>query len=112
MSTFSKTSRFDVPLAALFDWHVRPGAYERLVPPWERFEVVAREGGVADNGRVIARVKIGPVWWPWIAQHRDFQPNVRFVDDQVRGPFRRWTPRSPATGPMSSISSRRSASGR
>ncbi len=36
----------DMPVSAdaLFEWHRRPGAFERLAPPWQRVAVVARSG--------------------------------------------------------------------
>jgi ligand-binding SRPBCC domain-containing protein len=82
----------ELPVTAeeAFAWHDRPGALERLIPPWERVEVLQRSGGIADGGRVTLRVHVGPAAFRWVAYHRDYQPGRRFVDEQVEGPFRRW----------------------
>lgn len=73
----------------VFKWHERPGALERLTPPWEQVDVLERSGGIEDGGRVVA--KIGrPVAITWVARHRDYQPGRQFADEQVRGPFSRW----------------------
>src|SRR4051794_16091917 len=73
-----------------FAWHTRPGALERLTPPWERIEVLEHSGGIADGARVVIRLHEGPVAIRWVARHRDFLPGRRFVDEQVEGPFARW----------------------
>lgn len=46
---FEAVSRFEVPVEDLWAWHARPGAFERLAPPWDRVEVVARSGTVEDG---------------------------------------------------------------
>ncbi|HET7239743.1 MAG TPA: SRPBCC family protein, partial [Gemmatimonadales bacterium] len=73
-----------------FAWHDRAGALERLIPPWERVEILERSGGIADGARVVVRVHQGPVSRRWVARHRDYQPGRRFVDEQAEGPFARW----------------------
>jgi len=91
MPTFRRTVDLDVDPSELFAWHARPGAFDRLAPPWERIEVLAREGGIEDGGRLVMRIRKGPLRVTWEALHRDFIRGVQFVDEQVRGPFARWT---------------------
>ncbi|HZV02024.1 MAG TPA: TIGR01777 family oxidoreductase [Planctomycetota bacterium] len=79
-----------VPVEEAFAWHMRPGALERLTPPWQHVSVVERTGGVADGGRVVLRVPAGPFKLTWTAQHGACLPNRRFEDEQVRGPFKAW----------------------
>ena len=74
----------------VFAWHARPGALERLVPPWQRLTVLERTGGIANGTRVRLRIYAGPVWSTWTAEHRDVEPGVGFSDFQVDGPFDRW----------------------
>jgi uncharacterized protein (TIGR01777 family) len=73
-----------------FGWHERPGAFERLAPPWERIEVVERAGGIGEGARATFRVRVGPVWLRWVAVHRDYVRGRQFVDQQVEGPFAHW----------------------
>ncbi len=81
-----------VPVSAeeAFAWHDRAGALERLIPPWERVEILERSGGIADGARVAVRVHQGPLSLRWVARHRDYRPGRRFVDEQAEGPFARW----------------------
>src|SRR5690606_4882416 len=50
MPTFEYGSTLDATPAAVWAWHLRPGALERLTPPWERVQVLRRSGGIADGG--------------------------------------------------------------
>ena len=54
-----------------FAWHERPGALERLIPPWERVEVLERSDGITDGDRVVVRIHEGPIALRWVARHRD-----------------------------------------
>ena len=90
MPTYEKQSRFDVDAPSLFAWHARPGALERLLPPWEHMRIVSRHGGITDGSRVTIEIRRGPFRLRWEALHRDFEDGRRFQDVQVAGPFRRW----------------------
>lgn len=85
--------RFVSPLpasaATAFAWHARPGAFERLTPPWDDVRVVSRSGDLR-GGEVVLSIKQGPVRTTWVARHSGFVEGLEFVDEQVRGPFARW----------------------
>jgi uncharacterized protein (TIGR01777 family) len=85
-----RTSTLPASAEAAFAWHERPGAFQRLTPPWERVEVVERTGGIEDGARATLRVHTGPVRLHWVAVHRDYVRGRRFVDEQVEGPFSHW----------------------
>ena len=75
----------------VFAWHARPGALERLVPPWTPTRVTSRQGGALEPGsRVELRVRVGPVRRRWLAEHEDWTPGEMFSDRQVSGPFAAW----------------------
>ena len=74
-----------------FAWHERPGALERLWPPWEQMQVLEQSGGIKDGGRAVFRVRAGPASFRWVARHRDYVPHRQFTDEQVEGPFSHWT---------------------
>jgi uncharacterized protein (TIGR01777 family) len=85
--TFVRRTRVGVPAEALFAWHARPGAFERLAPPWERVEVLARSGGLEPGSRVTVRTSAGV----WVAEHVAMEPGRSFRDVQREGPFRSWS---------------------
>jgi uncharacterized protein (TIGR01777 family) len=74
----------------VFDWHERPGALERLTPPWGDVEVLQRSGGIEDDGRISLRVRRGPTSFRWDLRHRDYVYGRQFRDEQVSGPLRSW----------------------
>lgn len=89
MSEHTNTFRTELPVSRdeAFRWHERPGAFERLTPPWEQVEVVERSGGIRDGGQVTLRIHKGPLDFSWKLRHVDFIEGERFVDEQVSGPF-------------------------
>jgi uncharacterized protein (TIGR01777 family) len=78
------------PVESLAAWHFRPGALERLVPPWENARVLQASGGIADGSTVTLRLKKGPMTVDWLARHEQVQPGSGFVDRQMKGPFAEW----------------------
>jgi hypothetical protein len=74
----------------VFAWHERPGALERLTPPWAKVEVDECQGGIRDGGRIVLRVHHGPASFRWELSHRDFVEGRRFRDEQVSGPLKSW----------------------
>lgn len=113
--------RTPLPVSAreLYDWHARPGAFERLTPPFEPVRVESWRGGVATRGRpeaeqwgdlsdgaeVSLAMKQGPLTLRWLARHEQHVEGEQFVDRQVSGPFARWvhTHRFEAAGPDRSV---------
>ena len=89
MGTLEFSTELPVSAETAYQWHERPGAFERLVPPWETVDVIRREGTLAE-GRVELSLRVGPFAQKWIARHRDGVPGRMFVDEQVEGPFARW----------------------
>jgi uncharacterized protein len=73
-----------------YAWHARPGAFERLLPPWQHVRVQERAQGLEAGRRTVMHVRVGLVSRRWVAVHREDTPGVRFVDEQVEGPFARW----------------------
>ncbi|MEA3198726.1 MAG: uncharacterized protein QOE90_154 [Thermoplasmata archaeon] len=86
MPVFTLRSRLDASPEAVRAWHERPGALERLTPPWERVDVEREAAGLA--GEAAFRVHAGPLRFRWVARHEPIPDG--FVDEQARGPFRRW----------------------
>ncbi|MGE0040535.1 MAG: SRPBCC family protein [Vicinamibacterales bacterium] len=86
---------------ALFDWHARPGAFERLAPPWETLRVVERVGTIHDGDRLAFEVVKGSLRIHWRARHEALVPGRQFRDVQEAGPFRTWrhTHRTEPEGP-------------
>lgn len=88
---FRRRTRLEVPATELFRWHARPGAFERLTPPWAPAEVLERRGdGITDGSRVTLGIRLGPLRLRWISEHDEYQEGRQFRDVQVAGPLARW----------------------
>ena len=88
--SYTLVSPFPCTASELYEWHRRPGALERLIPPWENTTVIERRGGIDPGGRVVLRLHAGPVPLHWHARHIVNQPGVMFRDVLERGPFAKW----------------------
>lgn len=88
--TFVRRSRIAAPASEVFRWHARPGAFERLTPPWEYVRVVEKRGGIEDGARLVMRLGPGGIGPRWVADHVDYVPDRQFRDVQTSGPFAFW----------------------
>ncbi len=87
---FKKQSEINAPVEEVFKWHARPGAIERLSPPWDPLEIISQTGGIHIGAEVKMRLAAGPIPIKWHARHVDYQENISFKDLQVKGPFSKW----------------------
>ncbi len=87
---FLRESPMPAPPADLYAWHARPGAFERLMPPWERLSISSRSGSIHDGDRLVFRIHKGPLAITWEAEHANHEQGRRFDDVMVRGPFASW----------------------
>ncbi|MCA9792269.1 MAG: TIGR01777 family oxidoreductase [Candidatus Eremiobacteraeota bacterium] len=90
MNEFRHTSRLDFSPQQVYDWHLRAGAFPRLVPPWAPVRLL--EGAPTIEEGSLRRLGLGPgpLQTHWVALHRDFEPGRQFVDEQLHGPFSSW----------------------
>ncbi len=89
--TFKYKSSYPCTATELYTWHSRPGALERLLPPWEKTTILSKEGGIDPGGRVVLKIHNGPVPFTFQAHHTENTPGVMFRDIQEKGPFKSWT---------------------
>jgi len=81
-----------VSARALFDWHEREGAFERLTPGWQQTRVVSRTGGITDGSRVEVEVPLlgGLIHQRMLMEHRNYVAGSQFTDAMIEGPFSAW----------------------
>ena len=89
MPTIDVTSPLDAPAEVVYDWHARPGAFERLTPPWAPVRLESFEG-IEDGDRAVLRIGLGSLSLRWVAEHYDGIEGRQFCDRQVQGPFPHW----------------------
>lgn len=86
---FTYDSTLPATPAAAWAWHERPGALQRLLPPWQDVRVLSHEG-IEEGARTELELRLGPLRTRWVAEHLDCEPGSGFADRQVSGPFAAW----------------------
>ena len=92
-----KTFLFDdalflpVPLGELFGFFAEAKNLEKLTPPWLRFEVLTKGPIRMTAGSLIDyRIHWRGIPMRWRTEIEAWEPPHRFVDRQIRGPYRLW----------------------
>ena len=75
------SSVVDAPISEVFEWHARPGAITRLLPPWQPVRA-GQESGSLRDGRAVLLLPGGV---RWVAAHQPdgYDPPHQFVDELV-----------------------------
>jgi ligand-binding SRPBCC domain-containing protein len=64
---------------------------ERITPPWLHFRVISQEPDAMGPGTLIRyRLRLRGIPVRWLTRIDAWEPNRRFVDLQLRGPYRLW----------------------
>jgi len=82
---FVRTHSLPFPPDEVFAWHARPGAVERLTPPWQPIRVISEASSLRDGEAVFAL----PAGRRWVARHdpAGYEEGARFVDEIASRPF-------------------------
>ncbi|MBA3312429.1 MAG: TIGR01777 family oxidoreductase [Planctomycetota bacterium] len=84
--------RCELPVSAAeaFAWHARPGALQRLLPPWQNVKVLDSTGGIRDGDRVTLRLGAGPFGKRYVAEHQNYVEGDSFEDAGGLWPVFHW----------------------
>ena len=59
MQVFERRSLMPASAADVYDWHLRPGSFARMTPPWNRIRELERTGtGFEDGARLVFEVQL------------------------------------------------------
>lgn len=87
---FERKTTLPVSHEKALEWHARPGAFQRLSPPWQAIDLVKPNNGIQAGATLIMKVLLGPLGLPWHALHIATDGYEGFCDIQTRGPFALW----------------------
>ncbi len=88
--TYVASSSLPVSVEEAFAYHERPGALQRLIPPWESVQIEHSDHSIAVGSRVVMKTSIAGIPFRWVAEHTQYDPPHRFADTQLSGPFKSW----------------------
>ena len=90
MPTFEKRTRIHASPQEVFDFHARPDAFTKLIPPWEKMTLIEKTPGLEVGVRTVVEIKMGPLKQRVVAEHTRYEAGRMFQDRQVSGPFAAW----------------------
>jgi ligand-binding SRPBCC domain-containing protein len=81
----------EAPPDEVFAFYSHARNLETLTPPWLRFEVLTPEPIEMRRGTLIEyRLRLHGLPLLWVSRIEEWEPGRRFVDRQLRGPYRVW----------------------
>jgi ligand-binding SRPBCC domain-containing protein len=80
------------PIEEVFEFFSDALNLEKITPPWLQFQVITPKPIQIHRGAEIDyRLRIHGFPVRWRSRITEWDPPHRFVDEQVRGPYRAWT---------------------
>ena len=75
----------------VFAFFAEPGNLARLTPPWLGFHILTPAPVPMHAGALIDyQIRLGPLPTRWRTMITAFEPPLRFVDEQLAGPYSFW----------------------
>jgi ligand-binding SRPBCC domain-containing protein len=88
---FTREQFVDRPLAGVFSFFADARNLELITPPWLRFRVTTAGLIRMERGaRIDYHIRLRGLPIRWTSEITEWNPPYRFVDVQVRGPYRLW----------------------
>lgn len=74
----------------IFAFFSDPRNLEKITPPWLHFEILSNELALGRGTRIDYRLRIRGLPIRWQSAITAWEPPMRFIDQQTRGPYKTW----------------------
>ena len=89
--TLVREQRLPRPPSEVFPFFADAGNLEAITPPWLSFSITTPRPIAMRQGALIEyRLRLHGIPIRWLTVIADWEPGVRFVDTQIRGPYALW----------------------
>jgi len=89
--TMAFTQQVARPLPEVFNFFSRAENLEALTPPWLNFKILKAEPQPVQQGTLIHySLRVHGIPLRWTSEIVEWEPPYRFVDLQLRGPYKLW----------------------
>jgi hypothetical protein len=78
------------PIDEAFAFFSRPENLEEITPPWLGFHIVRTDPQLREGSLIEYKLRIHGLPMRWTSEIAVWDPPHRFVDNQRRGPYKRW----------------------
>jgi ligand-binding SRPBCC domain-containing protein len=78
------------PRDEVFQFFSNAANLETLTPPWLHFHIVTPHVAIRSGTLIDYRLRLRGIPFTWQSKISSWEPPHRFVDEQRRGPYRRW----------------------
>jgi ligand-binding SRPBCC domain-containing protein len=86
-----RTQYIDLPVEETFEFFADAGNLERITPKFLNFRIITPQPIDLHSGTLIDyRLQLYGVPLRWRTRIEEYEPNKRFIDVQLRGPYRLW----------------------
>ena len=89
--TFQSTTLVNAPLDKVFDFFSKAENLQTITPPWLNFKILTPTPIEMKVGQLIDyRLKLYGILVKWQTEITVWDPPLRFVDRQLKGPYKVW----------------------
>lgn len=91
MRTLERESVIKAPIEQVFDFFSKAENLNIITPPQLKFDIITPLPIVIKEGTLIDyKIKISGLSFKWRTKIAEWEPHSRFVDIQLKGPYKMW----------------------
>ncbi len=91
MHILTKTTVINKPLSEVFEFFSNAENLNKITPPDMQFKILTPLPIIIKKGTLIDyKIKVNGIPFNWQTEISEWEPNKRFVDKQLKGPYRVW----------------------